>query len=221
MSCSCCLPPQPRPGRLLQLRGPPQGGSAARSGTWPSTRRGGARRGTLLAPRPRACLTSLRMPAHLGPSLRSQPLGCGAQVAAAAAAPGEQVGRAVRARRPALRGRLPEAPGRRAGARRAAAGPACMPLPALAAQLRPSTPARARAQAAVVEAGGSPRMLFHAFSMAGWGVFAAMLRDMAASGGAPRLRDICGAVVDSAPQIAVRAPRRAARAPPGRRRRCA
>lgn len=53
--------------------------------------------------------------------------------------------------------------------------------------------------------GGSPRILFHVFSMAGWSLFAVMLRDMAISGCAPRLRDVCGAVVDSAPQIAVRA----------------
>jgi hypothetical protein len=70
-SRSCCLLPPPRPGRLLQPRGPPQGGSAARSGTWPSTRRGGARRGELLAPRSpqRACrirggLLTSTQPAH-------------------------------------------------------------------------------------------------------------------------------------------------------------
>lgn len=60
------------------------------------------------------------------------------------------------------------------------------------------------AQAAVAQHGGNPRILFHVFSMAGWGLFGAMLRDMAVSGAAPRLSDVCGAVVDSAPQIAVR-----------------
>ena len=62
------------------------------------------------------------------------------------------------------------------------------------------------AQAAVVQHGGSLRILFHVFSMAGWGLFGAMLRDMAISGAAPRLSDVCGAVVDSAPQIAVHGP---------------
>lgn len=62
------------------------------------------------------------------------------------------------------------------------------------------------AQAAVVQHGGNPRILFHVFSMAGWGLFGAMLRDMAISGAAPRLSDVCGAVVDSAPQIAVHGP---------------
>ncbi|KAK9826765.1 hypothetical protein WJX81_007288 [Elliptochloris bilobata] len=59
-------------------------------------------------------------------------------------------------------------------------------------------------QAAVVQRGGNTRVLFHVFSMAGWSMFGAMLRDMAVSSHEPRLSDICGAVVDSAPQIAVR-----------------
>lgn len=58
----------------------------------------------------------------------------------------------------------------------------------------------------MVERGGSMRVLFHAFSMAGYGIFAAMLRDMAAPGCKPCVADVCGAVFDSAPQIAVPPP---------------
>ena len=46
-------------------------------------------------------------------------------------------------------------------------------------------------------------MLFHTFSMAGWMLFGVMLRNMAQSSCAARLSDICGLVVDSAPQTTV------------------
>ena len=61
-------------------------------------------------------------------------------------------------------------------------------------------------QAEVVERGGSARLLFHVFSMAGWMLFGVMLRDMAQSACAPHLSDICGLVVDSAPVTTVRIP---------------
>lgn len=60
-------------------------------------------------------------------------------------------------------------------------------------------------QAEVVERGGSARLLFHVFSMAGWMLFGVMLRDMANSACAPHLSDICGLVVDSAPVTTARA----------------
>ena len=61
-------------------------------------------------------------------------------------------------------------------------------------------------QAEVVERGGSARLLFHVFSMAGWMLFGVMLRDMASSACAPHLSDICGLIVDSAPVTTAREP---------------
>ncbi|KAK9826764.1 hypothetical protein WJX81_007288 [Elliptochloris bilobata] len=58
-------------------------------------------------------------------------------------------------------------------------------------------------QAAVVQRGGSTRVLFHAFSMAGWTLYGALLRDMAAARCSPCIADVCGVVLDSTPQIAI------------------
>lgn len=63
---------------------------------------------------------------------------------------------------------------------------------------------RLSAQAAVVQRSGSRRVLFHSFSMAGWVHYAALLRHMCAIGSTVRIEDVCGAIVDSAPQITVR-----------------
>ena len=61
-----------------------------------------------------------------------------------------------------------------------------------------------RAQAAVVRRGGSARIAFHAFSMLGWSLYSLLLQDMAAACSSPKLADVCGAVLDSTPDTAVR-----------------
>ena len=59
-------------------------------------------------------------------------------------------------------------------------------------------------QADVVQRGGSARIAFHAFSMVGWSLYSLLLQDLAAARGSPRMADVCGAVLDSAPETAVR-----------------
>ena len=56
----------------------------------------------------------------------------------------------------------------------------------------------------MVQRGGSARIVFHAFSMVGWSLYSVLLRDLAAARGSPRMADVCGAVLDSAPETAVR-----------------
>ena len=62
-------------------------------------------------------------------------------------------------------------------------------------------------QAAVVQRGGSARIAFHAFSMVGWSLYSLLLQDLAAARASPRMADVCGAVIDSAPDTAVRSAR--------------
>lgn len=59
-------------------------------------------------------------------------------------------------------------------------------------------------QAAVVQRGGSARVTFHAFSMLGWSLYSLLLQDMAAARSSPRIADVCGVVLDSTPDTAVR-----------------
>ena len=79
---------------------------------------------------------------------------------------------------------------------------------AACASLHPDTASQAAGargvQAAVVQRGGSARVIFHAFSMVGWSLYSLLLREMAAAQSSPRMADVCGVVLDSTPDTAVR-----------------
>ena len=60
-------------------------------------------------------------------------------------------------------------------------------------------------QTAVVRRGGKARVLFHAFSMVGWSLYSVLLQHAAAARGSLRMADVCGVVIDSAPETTVRA----------------
>ena len=55
-----------------------------------------------------------------------------------------------------------------------------------------------------MQRGGSARIVFHAFSMVGWSLYSLLLQDLAAARSSPAMADVCGAVLDSAPETAVR-----------------
>ena len=58
-----------------------------------------------------------------------------------------------------------------------------------------------------MQRGGSARIVFHAFSMVGWSLYSILLQGLAAARGSPAMADVCGVVLDSAPETAVRSAR--------------